>query len=160
LVTLGADRAVRIWDVQSGRLLRAITHVHDRTSAAVAWGEGVAFVGNTRVAVAPWSLGKGTPSPVVARVFDLPTANPGGEVDDPAGATQPDDIDVSPDGKLLVAGHARGPLQLYRLSDGRRLDVVQGSAAGAVPDVEFSRDGKFVATGGVDGFAKIWSVAD
>jgi WD40 repeat protein/DNA-binding SARP family transcriptional activator len=160
LVTLGADRAVRIWDVQSGRLLRAIANVHDRTSAAVAWGEGVAFVGDTRVAVAPWSLGKGTPSPVVARVFDLATGKPVGEVDDPAGATQTDDIDVSPDGKLLVAGHARGALQLYRLSDGRQLDVVQGSAAGAVPDVEFSRDGKFVATAGVDGFAKIWSVAD
>jgi len=78
-------------------------------------------------------------------------------VNDPAGPTQTVDIDVSPDGKLLVAGHAEGPLQLYRLSDGRQLDVEQNQ--GAALDLEFSRDGKFVATGGVDGVAKIWEVA-
>jgi WD40 repeat protein/DNA-binding SARP family transcriptional activator len=157
LATLGADRAVRVWDVRSGRLLHTITKAHNRTSAAAGWGEGVAFVGAHRIAVAPWSLGTGD-SPVVARVFDLSSGHQVGVVKDPAGATRIVDIDVSPDGKLLVAGHAQWPLQLYRLSDGRQLDVGQND--GGILDVEFSRDGKFVATGAVDGFAKIWSVAD
>src|SRR5262249_62404664 len=122
-------------------------------------GVGVLCLAAPRVAVRPWSVGKGPPWAVVAGVFGLARGKPGGEVDDPAGATQIYDIDVSPDGKLLVAGHARGPLQLYRLSDGRQLDVVQGSKAGAVTDVEFSRDGKLVPTGGGDGFAEIWRFA-
>jgi WD40 repeat protein/serine/threonine protein kinase/DNA-binding SARP family transcriptional activator len=158
LVTLGADRAVRVWEVRSGRLLHTLTNVHNRTSAPVAWGEGVAFVGDDRVAVAPWSAGAGTPSSIVARVFDLSSGRQVGVVNDPAGATRIIDIDVSRDGKLLVAGHAEGPLQLYRLSDGRQLDVAE--TAGAILDLEFSRDGRFVATGSADNFAKIWSVAN
>jgi WD40 repeat protein len=79
-----------------------------------------------------------------------------GVVDDPAGETQTVDIDVSPDEKLLVAAHAEGQLQLYRLSDGRQLDVEQNREG--ILDVEFNRDGSSVATGGVNGFAKVWSV--
>jgi WD40 repeat protein/class 3 adenylate cyclase len=157
LVTLGADRAVRVWDVRSGRLPHTITKAHNRTAAPVVWGEGVAFVGEDRVAVAPWTRGK-APSSVVARVFELSSGKQVGVVNDPAGATQTVDIDVSPDGKLLVASHAEGQLQLYRLSDGRQLDVEQ-NRSGVVLDVEFSRDGKFVATGSIDGFAKIWSLS-
>ncbi|MFL5918459.1 MAG: protein kinase domain-containing protein [Gaiellaceae bacterium] len=157
LVTLGADRAVRVWAARSGSLLGTIPKAHNRTAAPVVWGEGVAFVGEDRVAIAPWSRGKTAPSSVVAKVFQLSSGKKVGVVSDPAGATQTVDIDVSPDGRLLVAGHAEGPLQLYELSDGRQLDVEQNQ--GGVLDVEFSRDGKSVATGGVDGFAKIWSVA-
>jgi WD40 repeat protein len=152
---------VRVWDVQSGRLLRSLPNAHGRIRASVDWGEGVAFVGDNRIAVAPWSHEGRLPSAVVAKVFDLSSGKEVSVVKDPAGPTQTVDIDVSPDGKLLVAGHQQGPLHLYRLSDGRQLDVVQnGSRQGAMLDVEFSHDGKLVATGGVDGLAKIWSVAN
>jgi WD40 repeat protein/DNA-binding SARP family transcriptional activator len=156
LATLGADRAVRVWDVRTGRLLHSIANAHNRTAAPVVWGEGVAFVGADRIAVSPWARGIGPPSPIVAKVFDLPSGRQVGVVKDPAGTTQAVDIDVSPDGKLLVAGHAEGQLQLYRLSDGKQLDVVEGT--GGILDVEFSRDGKFVATGAVDDVAKVWGV--
>jgi len=159
LATLGGDRAVRVWDVRNGRRLQSLTNVHERTKAPVVWGEGVAFVGDDRIAVAPWSREGGVPSRVVAKVFDVSSGKQVSVVNDPAGPTETVDIDVTPDGKRLVASHAQGPLQLYRLSDGRQLDVGQGSNAGAILDVEFSRNGRFVATGGVDGFAKIWEVA-
>jgi WD40 repeat protein/DNA-binding SARP family transcriptional activator len=160
LVTLGADRAARVWDVRSGQRLQSFPNVHDRTRASVVWGEGVAFVGDDRIAVAPWSHEGGTASAVVAKIFDLSSGRQVSLIRDPAGAAQTVDIDVSPDGKLLVASDAKetGPLALYKLSDGEQLDVEQ--KAGGILDVEFSRDGKFVATGAVDGFAKIWSVAE
>ena len=157
LATLGADRAVRVWDVRTGRKLRSFPRVHQRTVAGAAWGEGVAFVGPDRIAVSPWARGS-APSPVVAKVFDISSGNRVAVVKDPAGDTKIVDIDVSPDGTLLVAGSAdNGQLQLYRLPSGRQLDVVDAHGA-TVLDVEFSRDGRRVATGGVDGLAKTWDV--
>jgi WD40 repeat protein len=73
LATVSGDRALRVWDARSGRLRKTIAKAHNRTAAPVVWGEGVAFVGENRIAVAPWSRGKGAPSPVVARVFDVST---------------------------------------------------------------------------------------
>jgi WD40 repeat protein/serine/threonine protein kinase/DNA-binding SARP family transcriptional activator len=157
LATLGADRAVRVWDVRPGRKLQSFPGAHQRTDAGVAWGEGVAFVGRDRIAVSPWARGSAH-SPVVAKVFDISSGNLVAVVKDPAGATEIVDLDVSPDGTLLVAGSAdNGQLQLYRLPSGRQLDVVDAHGA-TVLDVEFSRDGRRVATGGVDGLAKIWDV--
>jgi WD40 repeat protein/DNA-binding SARP family transcriptional activator len=158
LATLGADRAVRVWDVRSGRELQAFAGVHDRTKASVAWGEGVAFVGRDRIAVSPWARGA-APSPVVAKVFDLSSGEQVAVVTDPGGTARVVDLDVSSDGTLLVAGHAdSGQLQLYGLPSGKQLDVVRAHGA-TVLDVEFSRDGRRVATGGVDGLAKTWEVA-
>jgi len=158
LVTLGNDRAVRVWDVRTGRALQAIENVHDRVGAQVAWGEGVAFAGRGRVAVSRFALASRVPSPTAATVFDLATGKQVATVDDPAGPTRAIDIDVSPDGKLLVAGQWEGLLQLYRLPDGAPVDAVQGHGA-SILDVEFSRDGTRVATGSVDGFAKVWEVS-
>jgi WD40 repeat protein/DNA-binding SARP family transcriptional activator len=157
LATLGADRAVRVWDVRTGRELRSFLGVHERTDVASAWGEGVAFVGRDRIAVSPWARGT-KPSPVVAKVFDISSGDQVAVVKDPRGDTEIIDLDVSPDGTLLVAGRAEGgQLQLYALPSGRQLDVVHGHGI-AVLDVEFSRDGRLVATGGVDGLAKLWEV--
>ena len=158
LATLGADRAVRVWDVRTGRQLRAFAGVHDRNAAGVAWGEGVAFVGRDRIAVAPWARGS-APSRVVAKVFDVSSGDQVAVVKDPGGTARVVDIDVSPDGTMLVAGQAEGgQLQLYGLPSGKQLDVVHAHG-GAVLDVEFSRDGRRVATGGVDGIARTWEVA-
>jgi WD40 repeat protein len=154
LATLGADRAVRVWDVRTGRLLHSIANVHNRIAAGE-WGEGVAFVGADRIAVSP-SPGIGPPALVVAKVFDLSSGHQVGVVKDPAGLTQAVDIDVSPDGKLLAAGHGEGQLQLYRLPDGKPLDIEPGSTA--IFDLEYSRNGKLLATGSVDGLAKVWEV--
>jgi serine/threonine protein kinase/WD40 repeat protein/class 3 adenylate cyclase len=157
LATLGADRAVRVWDVRTGRELQSFPGVHERTEVDLAWGEGVAFVGRDRIAVSPWARGT-KPSPVVAKVFDVSSGEQVGLVKDPRGNSQIVDIDVSTDGTRLVAGRAEGgQLQLYSLPSGRQLDVVHGHGV-AVLDVEFSRDGRLVATGGVDGLAKLWEV--
>ncbi len=157
LATLGADRAVRVWDVRTGRELQTFAGVHDRTEAGVAWGEGVAFVGRDRIAVSPWMRGA-APSSVVAKVLDIASGEQVAVVADPGGTARVVDLDVGSDGTLLVAGQMEsGQLQLYGLPSGKQLDVVRAHG-GAVLDVEFSRDGRRVATGGVDGLARTWDV--
>jgi WD40 repeat protein/DNA-binding SARP family transcriptional activator len=158
IATLGADRAVRVWDVRTGRQLKAFEGVHNRTTAPSTWGEGLAFVGQDRIAVSPWARGS-APSPVVAKIFDVRSGKQVGEVRDPSGNAQSVDIDVSPDGTMVAGQADSGQLQLYALPSGRQLDVVGASGAWAVLDVEVSRDGRHVATGAVDGLAKTWEVA-
>ena len=139
--------------------LRSFANVHERTVKA-AWGEGVAFVGRDRIAVAPWARGS-TPSPVVAKVLDVSSGNQVEVIKDPRGVTKIFDIDVSPDGTLLVAGQAEGTeLQLYALPSGEQLDVVRAAHGVGILDVEFSGDGRLVATGGVDATAKVWEDVD
>jgi WD40 repeat protein len=159
LATLSTDRTVRIWDVRSGRELRAFVGVHQRTDPESAWGEGIAFVGEDRIAISPWG-GAGTPmSPVVARIFDLSSGAEVGVVKRPSGNTGARAIAVSPDGTLLAASHGNinPELDLYRLPGGELLDVVEAHEGG-VMDIEFSRDGSRLATAGVDGTAKVWAI--
>ena len=137
--------------------LRALLGVHERTDVKDGWGQGVAFVGRDRIAVAPWQRGI-PPSPVVAKVFDISSGDQVGIVMDPRGTGRVVDIDVSPDGTMLVAGQFEsGQLQLYALPSGRQVDVVRAHGA-TVLDVEFGRDGRRVASGAVDGQAKTWDV--
>ncbi len=157
LATVATDRAVRVWDVRSGRELQAFVGVHQRTEPASAWGEGIAFVGADRVAISPWG-GAGTSlSPVVARIFDLSSGAEVGVVKRPGGDTGAREIAVSPDGTLLAASHgAINPeLGLYRLPGGELLDRVEAHTSGVL-DIEFSRDGRVLATSGVDGAARVW----
>ena len=157
LATLGTDRAVRVWDVHTGKQLRALPGVHNRTNVTDAWGQGLAFVGRDRIAVSPWQRGT-KPSPVVAKVFDISSGRQVGTIKDPRGAAPVVDIDVNPGATMLAAGQfGTGQLQLYALPSGRQLDVAHADGA-TVLDVEFSRDGRRLATGGVDGLAKTWDV--
>jgi WD40 repeat protein len=159
LATLGTDRAVRVWDVESGRKLQEFVGVHRRTEPESAWGEGVAFVGHDRIAIAPWAPGNPL-SPVVARIFDLSSGAKVGTVERPGGNSGAREIAVSRDGTLLAANHGeQNPveLELYRLRSGKLLDAVEAHAGG-VMDIEFSRDGTLLATAGVDGAAKVWEI--
>jgi WD40 repeat protein len=94
-------------------------------------------------------------------VLDVSSGKQVKVVEDPRGDTQIFDIDVSQDGTLLVAGRAEGTeLQLYRLPSGEQLDVVRAAHGVGILDVEFSGDGRLVATGGVDATAKVWEGVD
>jgi WD40 repeat protein len=157
LATLGADRAVRIWNVRSGRELQELVGVHRRTRLLDAWSEGVGFVGDNRIAVSPWARGTGLSS-VVARILDLSSGDEVGVVEHPSGETGAREIAVSADGTLLAASHAEGSeLHLYRLPEGILLDAVEAHTGGVI-DIEFSRDGTLLTTGGVDGAARVWEI--
>lgn len=84
------------------------------------------------------------------RVFNPPSAKRNG-----AGT-----IDVSSDGRLLVAGWSDGIARLYRVADGNFLAEYHVSNERAVSSVRFSRDVKWLVTASPDGRAKTWSLPE
>jgi WD40 repeat protein len=68
-------------------------------------------------------------------------------------------LDVSPDGKYVVAGIEEGNVNIiWDLASGNR--VAQIDEIGATRAVKFSPNGKWLATGGSEAVVQLWSVAD
>ena len=126
---------------------------HDLTGAAA-----MTFVGSELVthaaktalrSVAPeWRLartiGSSTgPSPISGRVYA---------------------VAFSPDGSLLATGSGdpsrTGQLMLWNVADGKPLREIYNAHSDVVLGVDFSRDGRWLASGAADKFAKIWQVSN
>lgn len=66
---------------------------------------------------------------------------------------------VSPDGSIVAAGNASGELIFLDGKTGRFLSQITGNYA-SVRAIEFSDDGKKVATAGADGIARTFGIVD
>lgn len=66
-------------------------------------------------------------------------------------------LDISQDGSLGAVGHSNGSVTLLDSTSGAELKTLQVHA-GRVSALEFSPDGRFLATGGSDGLVMIWGV--
>ena len=131
---------VRLWRVESGRLLREL-----RPPGPPAAVTAVAFSGDgSRLAAASgrravvWGL-RGTAAPVVrAHESDVAT------------------VAFSPDGRRLATGDNDGVVRVWSLRAPRATVLVGHD--GKVTSVAFSPDGRSLVTGGVDETARIWDV--
>src|SRR5262245_20856688 len=65
---------------------------------------------------------------------------------------------ISPDGKVLASGSARGTVCLWALPSGKELRVLTGHR-GSVYAVAFSPDGKTLASSATDGSIRFWETA-
>ncbi len=66
-------------------------------------------------------------------------------------------MSISPDGTLLAVGLSDGQVQLLDSEDGSLLGSLPGHQY-MVSALDFSMDGRFLATGGPDGIIKVWGV--
>lgn len=66
---------------------------------------------------------------------------------------------ISPDGKLVAAGHSDKRVYVWDLVSGERRFLLEGHA-GIVTSVDFSPDGRYLASGSSDGTVRLWQVAN
>jgi WD40 repeat protein len=188
LVTGGADRATRVWNVGDDQLVAAVyggavpvaevAISPNGNQAASAWGEGQVGV---------WKLDVPAPRPLPGEVAVAPTvsaASANGQllavdgqaegkpailVRDAASGNVVKtllghegailSLAFSPDGSRLVSGAADNTARVWNLADGAELAKFVGHAA-AVTGVAFNSNGQQVASGAADNSLKLWNVAD
>lgn len=63
-------------------------------------------------------------------------------------------IAFSPDGSRIVAGDREGGIHIYQIDDGR--EVLSKTQPGSIFGVDYSRDGKLIATVGTDKTVRVW----
>lgn len=185
VASAGSDKTVRLWDVQTGRMLRVLD-VHRDNVTSIAFGPGARTIASASldktVVLSDVRTGKvlrtlqGHADDVNAIAFspDGQTLASGSR-DETINLWDADTGELiraiekagsevlalafSPDGQTLAAGGEDKSVRLWRVSDGGSLRVLTGHA-GPVRAVAFSPDGVMLASAGDDRAIQLWSVED
>ncbi len=142
----GSKHAV-VWDVRTGK----VVHVLPVGSGVNEGSNAVAFSPDSRVvAIADAHA---------IRLYDLTTGNQVVEMS--GGDGTPQDIDFSPDGKLLASATLAGEIDLWDVKTGTSLARLSNESHGRAYDstVRFSPDGRMLAVGDTSGNVVIWDRA-
>ncbi|MFA6208254.1 MAG: WD40 repeat domain-containing protein [Candidatus Obscuribacterales bacterium] len=140
-VTAGADLAVRVWDVESGRNLHTLIG-HTKAIYAVAFspdGKFIASADSTGV-VLVWNTASGR----LYRRF----VRSGEEILQLA---------FSADGHRLATGDRAGRIYIWKLESGMTPTILE-SHSDYVQALAFSEDGKYLVSGSKDQAVKIWDL--
>jgi RNA polymerase sigma factor (sigma-70 family) len=143
IVSCGFDKALRVWEVATGRELARLDHPQLGSVAAAAGspdGKLVAVLGHS---------GEVFLADVPGRRLTRPEWQPRG---------QNTALALSPDGKVLAVGEGDATVGLWDVAAGKLLHQLRGHT-GAVRAAAFSPDGKTVAAGGDDGTLRLWDAA-
>jgi len=183
VASAGSDKTARIWDVQTGRMLRVLD-VHRDNVTSIAFGPGARTIASASldktVVVSDVRTGKllltmqGHADDVNAIAFspDGKTLASGsrdetinlwdattGELIHAIENTGSEVLALafSPDGGTLAAGSENKSVRLWRVSDGQPLRTFTGHS-GPVRSVVFTPDGLILASAGDDRVIQLWSV--
>jgi RNA polymerase sigma factor (sigma-70 family) len=138
-----ARHVVHLWDAGPGQELRKLAQGRPVAVAFAPDGKTLATGGWDGTLVL-WDFATGR---------KLRTIQPGD------GATSVQAIAVSPDGRLLATGHhGQAPVYLWDAATGKLVRQIDAGHE-VTWCLEFSTDGAWLATGGLDGTASLWEVA-
>jgi WD40 repeat protein/tetratricopeptide (TPR) repeat protein len=167
LIAAADGSSVRLWDATTGGLVRVLSTGDNSRVFSVAFSPtnsnllATGHGGQANVSyVSLWDIHAGTEIARLPGATDLPGFQVT-EFDGPVGA-----LAFSPDGKYLVAGfgskwflsqlRAQNPLKVWEVATRRLVHRLNGHTGYCV-SLDFSRDGKLLASGSRDGTAIIWS---
>lgn len=136
------DNTVKIWEVETGRELRALNGHHGTVRALACSPDGrrLASGGNDKT-VRIWEVETGQE----VKKFDLAD----GTIESLA---------FSPDGNSLAVGTSGNSITILEFSGGRELFKFSEHTA-AVTALVFSPDGRSLASGSADGSVKLWDLS-
>ena len=141
LASGGEDYTIRIWETQTGNLVRTLEGHQD-------WVNDLAFSPDGKYLVSGSFDGTG-------KIWDVAS----GEIHAPLSGNPGTIFAVafSPDGKYVVTGSNDNTAKLWDAQTGQEVRTFTGHG-GVVRDVTFSADGDHLLTGSDDKTAKIWDV--
>jgi WD40 repeat protein len=143
VVSGSADNTIRLWDVESGRELRALAgHKNWIKSLAVSSRGDLLASGSNDHNVKLWSVSSGR------------------ELHTMGGHTDPvEALAFSPDDRWLASGSDDTNIRIWDTATGREVQNLRGHGA-AVTALVFSPDGKTLASGSADNTIKFWNTTD
>jgi hypothetical protein len=141
IVSGSGDQFARVWDVATGKLLRALEHPKEGVRAVAISPDGsrIATSMFPRLEVMIWDS---NPQPLA--VLTLTQTSQA--------------LEFSPNGELLAAGSNDGRVRIYS-KNGKLLSDLQAHR-GSVLSLAFSADGGLLASGSWDRTARIWDLMD
>ncbi len=183
IATSSIDHTVRIWERTSGRLLDTLRG-HEGEIGAIEFSTDSARLVSSGMdnTLRVWDLSDSARSILVKGgllsnwsdvefspngrlLVEISSGRPGGVWDVESGTAlrrfdaKGDFIAISPDGKVVALGLQSGEVQLQAISNGEVLNTYHEHQAG-ICDIEFSRQGNYLASASPDGTLLIRKVSD
>ena len=141
LASASADNTIRLWDVNSGRELRALLGHRG-------WVKCISFSPDGRF------LASGSNDKKI-KVWDVAT---GSELHSLEGHSQAvEAIAFSSDGRLLASGSADNTVKLWDLEAGKEVNTLRGHTDW-VTSIAFSSNGQLLASGSKDNTVRLWTL--
>jgi WD40 repeat protein len=138
------DRAVKVWDVATGRLVKRLTgHCDYLRGLAVSDDGRIAVTGGGDYHVRVWDL-----------TVDAGAPRPGGDLFWIGGLAS------SPDGGRLVSASDDGAVRLWDTRDRTCRTVLRGDSRHAILEAAVSRDGRIIVGASEDATVRVWDAED
>ena len=143
MASASSDKTVRLWDVETGRLLRIIDIHRDNVTSIAFSPDGKTIAsGSLDKTVVLCDVKSGRLIRTLSGHGDEVTA-----------------VAFSPDGKSIASGSRDETIKLWDVNTGEEMHMLEGSGSD-VRAVAFSPDGKLLASGSDDKMVRLWQVSD
>jgi RNA polymerase sigma factor (sigma-70 family) len=142
------DEAVRLWDLKTGREVKALPH-----GLLAIWDLAFSPDGSRLAAGGP-ELDRSPPGRI--RVWEVPSGKEVLTIETHTETVQP--VAFSPDGRILASGHMDGTLRLWEVATGSERLQFRGHE-GEIEVLAFAPDGRTLAAASPDAPVFVWDVA-
>lgn len=139
-VSGGFDRAIKVWDMQTGALVRTLTGHPLPVNSVEISPDGSMLASSGGDIAKLWNLADGRELATLKHLDGISS------------------VHFSPDGFLLATSSYDHTVKVWDVASGRELHTLKGHT-NYVRSAVFSADGRTLVSGGWDGSLKVWDVA-